>query len=505
MSMPDGVWTGHVGLDIEWPGRKLEALQIHATDNNYQCLKPDASLSFLALLENSRVPLHLINGPALELYTENEETEQWIGECLFGSITGYDVGQEEDLVQSEGLPNGFQSDVGILLKVEDQSVTHDSAPRTTELLLYAAIHPKKHIEKSLYLLTPPRSSSPNCNLQNRSESAEPSQQLLRIYALPLSSDLRYNLSTVPAAPVTSAEDEHTFAFLPFPDFSSFETNPHKRQRLDTLFDDATQQNKRTKRKGGQSVSKLMADQAVPSPTIQELAPPVEMLVRKRPKPLSGTNGTLSRSLSMGFVGDLKDRGPSSRGGPLARTQRSNLHRVSSLSRLDSTSPTQSPGPETVALNETEQKNKTALSRIVMAGMRMYGLQHKRREMRDRTVSEVSNRTRDKGKKAEQQSDDDEYKLVYHQTYKSAAFVLRRQTRDAVIEPDVMRDTVDRLLAIFCVDPRVVAKGEEEEAIYVGSGTGLFDEPSGMAVTSPKLGSVAADVSAGRPLASTVSR
>jgi hypothetical protein len=50
--------------------------------------------------------------------------------------------------------------------------------------------------------------------------------------------------------------------------------------------------------------------------------------------------------------------------------------------------------------------------------------------------------------------DEEYKLIYHQTYKAAVFAFRRniQSTNLYAEPEKLRDTVDELLALFCGDP-----------------------------------------------------
>lgn len=63
---------------------------------------------------------------------------------------------------------------------------------------------------------------------------------------------------------------------------------------------------------------------------------------------------------------------------------------------------------------------------------------------------------DAGEEARAKEQDEEYKLIYHQTYKATVFAFRRdiESRDLGKEIEGVRDTVDKLLAIFCSDPLI---------------------------------------------------
>jgi hypothetical protein len=56
--------------------------------------------------------------------------------------------------------------------------------------------------------------------------------------------------------------------------------------------------------------------------------------------------------------------------------------------------------------------------------------------------------------SEAQQSDEEYKLLYHQVYKSTCFTFRRQMMDLTLlgHSEALREAVDKLLAIFCTDP-----------------------------------------------------
>jgi hypothetical protein len=105
---------------------------------------------------------------------------------------------------------------------------------------------------------------------------------------------------------------------------------------------------------------------------------------------------------------------------------------------------------------TETRNKEALSRVVMAAMRMHGLQQ-RKKTRSRMGSMapgVETEQLSAEAAAEEAAKDEDYKLIYHQTYKGAALALRKHiaTKPLHSQPDQLRDVVEKLLAIFCTDP-----------------------------------------------------
>ncbi|KAJ9622487.1 hypothetical protein H2203_006712 [Taxawa tesnikishii (nom. ined.)] len=71
----------------------------------------------------------------------------------------------------------------------------------------------------------------------------------------------------------------------------------------------------------------------------------------------------------------------------------------------------------------------------------------------RTEKEEEEEEEEDEKKREK-AKDDEYRLIYHQTYKGACFTFRTRMGEEPLQPwsDKVRETVDRLLALFCSDP-----------------------------------------------------
>ena len=418
--------------------------------------------------------MHLVAGRPLQIFTENEETERWIEENLVNNARELYCEESESLEHNEG---GFEeSNLGLLLGLDGDVKVCRGGPRITELLLFASI--SRIVAPALEgLLTPPQSSSPN--LQDTRPFI--TTRHAKIYALPLSSDLCYNPAFFTEPPTPPPEENSQSSqgrFLPPVDFSTISrANSRKRQRLDSLFEDATQQNKRSRRKGGEAVSKLIASvEQLPVPTTDSQRAP-EMIVRKRPKPLPGLG--LARSQSLGSLRDFEEARPLSRGngGALARTKRSSLNRVASSS---------SPAPE----NGIEAQNKNALSRVVMAGMRMYGLQQRKRtNTLSRAASEIPVFAGDNGTAgaihSQQDGEEDEYKLIYHQTFKSSAFVFRRQIGSIALGQDVLRDTVDKFLALFCSDSMQESAPDSSQILGDGRDAGIriFDSPSNGAIVA----------------------
>jgi hypothetical protein len=125
---------------------------------------------------------------------------------------------------------------------------------------------------------------------------------------------------------------------------------------------------------------------------------------------------------------------------------SSLSRVSSLSQVDSAS-------------SIVERNKSAISRVVMAGMRLYGLQQNPRSQNARRGNEALPSS-PPGNLIEGSEDRarDECKLIYHQAYRATVCAFRNHMDKETIHRQgiaSIQDTVDRLLAIFCTDPLTI--------------------------------------------------
>ncbi|KAL8741419.1 MAG: hypothetical protein Q9190_005973 [Brigantiaea leucoxantha] len=430
----------------------------------------------IAVASNSEVIQAI--GPSWNVWTSNEQTERWFIDHLLAEGTPHPEALWWD-------QNYGQLDVGMLLKVSDT----EEAPRealkevgreVTEILIYAA--------KSGFPLTPsrpctsPRSRLSDCNRDPPLTSIDDPEDV-RLYALPLSStifasklerSLPVGLRPLggrvpqPAIPRTTAEEQL----------------PYKRQRIQALFEDATQNRRTLKKWGGGGISKLMADSnGPPSPAL----PPANLFHGQRLKETGRTGVVnlhehepkrigLTRASTTGSIRNHEFSRPSSRKGAVNNSKRSSLSRVDSVLSVD----VGSPGPE--ELNAVERHNKVDLSRVVMAGMRMYGLKQQKKRIAEPIVgAEELMPDGNEGKDA-----GEEYKLVYHQTLKAATFALRGHISLTSINQNIMRDVVDHLLAIFCGDAMSNSLGAHNDLNLHRQQhpeESAFDQPSNISSTT----------------------
>lgn len=437
-------------------------------------LPQNAKLRFLSHVEVARIPLYLAAGPSCDVSTTDEATTRWLTGALL------DDGQPDLDGDASRQPwwsrAGMQSEIGILLRVEtEDEEEHGIRNVVTEMLLYAAV-----AKSGPALLTPPTSSSPappDCDLNDTLNQWERS---INVFALPLCSNIidlvRSSNEIGPSIPTESRQA----CFLPYIHDPARGTQPalQKRQSISTLFEDATQKKRKLKGRGGESISQAMAG-------IDRLPSNHTMLEKQdAPQPQQNTlrRKSLSQTSSMTPVVVGPEQFRSTFGsGPLPSGKRSSLHRVESVN-----SPRDSP-----TLSDTDgiyaQQNKAALTKVVMAAMRLHGLQQKNKPP---SKSQLPNQaTLQTVTNAMANEAEDEYKLVYHQTSKAAIFTFRRHLNTSLISQETMREVVDRLLTMFCTDPMIVghaASGSEFpelESINALPSSSPFDKPSSQARSS----------------------
>ncbi|KAL8647515.1 MAG: hypothetical protein Q9226_006398, partial [Calogaya cf. arnoldii] len=208
--------------------------------------------------------------------------------------------------------------------------------------------------------------------------------------------------------------------------------------METLFDEATQIRRLHKKQGGEGIAKAMAamDARMAMPALSSSSTFPEPL--KDPKPRSRT--PFSRASTTGCLNPLQttasnSRPPSSHLASLSKVHRSSLSRATSVlsPSIDESRSSEIPDND----NDNEQQNKASLSRIIMAGMRMYGLQqqHQRRKSVGAFDSQSQTSTG-----AGLNNKDDEYKAIYHQTFKATSFAFRSQWKTSVLGQESLRDT-----------------------------------------------------------------
>ncbi|KAL8894529.1 MAG: hypothetical protein Q9192_004241 [Flavoplaca navasiana] len=423
------------------------------------------SLKYLTIVETASVPLYLVVGPSLDVWTDNESTEQWIHRCLFDDL------KDGDTEHSNGwwARPGGQSKNSILLGVRGgEDTSEGSATEITEILLYAGTSQELNAPP-----TPPTSSPLELGNHGSKTSLN-----VRIHALPLSSKIYNTLAQTPSIPhINPASDDQEFYYLPSPppaQSHQHDDNPAtKRPHIDSLFDEATQIRRLHKKQGGEGIAKAMAamDARMSMPALSSSAPTLlEPLSNGNPK----SRTPFCRASTTGCINppprpqtnDLSSRPPSSHLPPLPKRRRSLLPPAPSLPSpsIDTVTPASDTPDSTSAI---EHQNKTTLSRIIMVGMRMHGLQpqHQRRKSlggASDTQNPASPSTTGKGSNygvngAGGQGSvggiaEDEYKAIYHQTFKSTTFAFRNVWKTSPIKEESLRDTANIFLNQFCTSP-----------------------------------------------------
>lgn len=345
------------------------------------------------------------------------------------------------------------------------------------MLLYAA-----DAKAATALPTPSASSFPAPPDEDVADARDRGEKNVKVYALPLCSNIigrvKLSIESYPQK-LVDLQSAGQACFLPDTHDTARISQPahQKRQSISTLFDDATKKRRKLKGRGGESISQAMA--GIDRPPSQHGLP--EKQEAPQPQQNDPRRMSLPQASSMTPVPGLDYSRPASRSGPLAHGKRSSLHRVESV-----VSPRDSPGPLD-SDGSHAQYNKAALIKVIMAGMRLHGLQQKKKPAsKSQLSSQTTPHTETDAVAIEAE---DEYKFVYHQTFKAATFTFRKYLDAKIIPQEAMRDIVDQLLMMFCTDPLNLDRVTDCGDLQVNETTnGLpssspFDKPSSQARSS----------------------
>ena len=277
-----------------------------------------------------------------------------------------------------------QSPVGILVQVQAET-DELPKPRITEILFYGTVAPPP-----AGILPAPLTSP---HLHNGQVEQLPE---LRVHALPLSSHLLHDQD---ARPLTNDEAQ----FLP--PLQRPQPAPTSPGRKRDIFDDATIASRKARGRGGKGV----AAAAARTLDSQQAFDPRKSLLSNDDVASRPSARPASRSPSV----SSDTRPMSRRGGSEAHIRRSNLSQVAS--------PAAQSEEQT-----TESRNKEALSKVVMAAMRMHGLQQRKKTKPGQAVIRTGpeeSQPLHEATPTDSIIKDDEYKLIYHQTFKGAVLAL----------------------------------------------------------------------------------
>ncbi|THW62611.1 hypothetical protein D6D20_04239 [Aureobasidium pullulans] len=357
-----------------------------------------------------------------DVSTADPDTETWFSNLLLSSNDAEEQGSE--WWQSATL----ESPLGILAAVQVAGSSSIPQPRITEILFYAARRDDQRNPP-----TPPHNE------------ASSSDTTFGLYALPLSSDLLLSNEvevTPPSSPILSATDTSTPTgrFIPHP-WDGPSLRQKRKTAIDSTFSAAEDHRRNLKRHLGASVAAAAASNS----------PSLPSLPRLKSEQSRGSVPLLTR--------------PKSRSPSIASLRRENTgtaaetRRVSGLSR-ETPVPTTTQTAEEEAL---EKKNKDMISKVVLAGLRVWGFTSSSKRKKRASTSTASEPPPDPAEEAR----DEEYKLLYHHVYKSTCFAFRvgiaKQDLSGKEFADRVRDMVDSFLGIFCKEPLEKAvDGDEME-------------------------------------------
>lgn len=413
---------------------------------------PNGFLRFLSNVHVPSIPLCLCAGPSYEVSTDNANTAEWLSDRLeLGRSCLQEVVDNESSDPWRSVATR-QLAIGVLLGVEGST----SEGGATEILLYAEAQFQQYGRSTSSCPSPPM-------LSDRSLSDSPAVPpiVVKVYALPLCSDV------LGKAQIASKSANVGLTALECPTVfqDSQVTRPlvRKRQRLSDILDNANRHRRELEGRGGEGVSKAVSgvvrtsSQREPEHVRSRGEPDVEQNTVQKHSSEAPKNASVPTSI---------ETRPESRTG----------HRVFTVSNSGS--------------NYVLQ-NKAALTKMVMAGMRLHGLQHKKKRdsiSGDHVASEYDNISLGLDSLNDRE---DEYKLIYHQTFKAAIFAFRSHLSGRLIDKNTMRDVVDRLLILFCTDPASTVNRQDGFFPRPGASqqdnTDCFDLPSGRTPTETPVG------------------
>ncbi|KAJ9364720.1 hypothetical protein C8Q69DRAFT_74727 [Paecilomyces variotii] len=477
------VWSGDIACNAESSLKGIRLLS-SISDTYYDIIPKDAKLSVRSLVNPALIPLYARAGPSLELHATNVDSSQWLKSKLLSNIW-----LEEDAIEKG---QSIQCPIGILLQVQSSRRGTTVGHPISDILVYGILSNRAPLGRPP---TPPVSSSPD--VQEEEDGSGLVKRELRVYASPLSGSLISKAQALPSPP-SSPENRSLGSNGHFAEFIPDLRSPSpKRKRVATLFEVAAQHHKRVRQKGGEAVSQLMAHA-----NSQSIPPLNPIKIKKEPDEIGNyalerISSQRARSLSLG--GSLRASRPADNRLESQRPSTAKSHGRNTISRANTPNPfhdssslrieksevpsSQSnsdplSGPKDVATIISE--NKTLMTRTILTCMRLYGYHrsnsrsstNKNHAATQADLDSFNAEERDTRTPAPENgpstnsaggSDEDEFRSMYHATYKAATFALRRYLREGdpttvesgtlppILEKEKATNTIDGLLRLFCED------------------------------------------------------
>lgn len=371
------------------------------------------------------------------MWTENASTQDWFTSALWQNLEEAEELGDESICGDPDTSRQWwdsvlsQSFIGVLVKVPRQDTgptIEGDGPKVTEILFYAARVPEQERSRTK-LPSPPLSSSSRQLLgQYADQSGVDNHQTysannIQLFALPLSSDLLYQAiepTTPPTSPqiISSNENiqEATATFLPH-NVSQLKTNTakdKKRQRVTELFTRASQRRLKAPRIESSQLTSLSRQESFHRRRGKSMSFSEKSLSSgdtrhnfpTQPLQLGHSLGKYSPSLPPG-ISDRKYNDTSSK--------RLSISQTASMSNI--------PSPVQYETDNLIARNKDVISRVVMAGLRLNGLQPRKSRSRLQRQSTVDSDIPIKGEDVVKDENldnisDESFKTMYHMVFKA---------------------------------------------------------------------------------------
>lgn len=366
----------------------------------------------------------------------------------------------------------------------------------SDLLIYGILS-SIHDDSRTRPPSPPDSSSlvgENCTYEQSSKI----RRELRIYAAPLATSYAQKVQDIPSPPSSAAGDDtasgnskdETFAnFLP-----DLRSPSPKRKRILSLFEGAAEHHRRVRQR---EMGPQLSSMKIKKETDELGSSMMGQMDLRRARSLSLGGGQLSKLSESAGVGEKR---PGSSKGLINRRDsksRLNLSQVPSgneTTRSQSVVPSPTvdfvkPAPPNdapesqLSSSPTDgetlvTKNKDLITRTILTCMRLYG--YNRKANRSKSVAigirepshepEAYQRENsmmpeyasipvgEEAKQSNSVAEEDDFKAMYHATYRAATFALRHylkmvtaETLPQALSKDTATNVIDGILKLFCDD------------------------------------------------------
>ncbi|KAJ6259722.1 hypothetical protein Dda_5360 [Drechslerella dactyloides] len=430
--LPDGLPQPAL-TEIELVSHVPPASQGHAAlpGLDHDKLFGGARLQVLTVVDAAKVPLWLSCGPSFDLHTESLPAATFFANIFVqNTVTRDDNGDddgEDDEGEDDGGGCGLTNRAVVVRVLYDNPPDESDKPTITELALYGALSPESNTDPT------------------------PS---LSVYALPLSSRLAKESKLHAAVKSEPSENKTGFKFLA--------PLIGRKRKADTIFDEYDKKQayyaslppglRRSWHRRSDSFGSLKEEAAAADDTQKTSLLSKSVDFRRSVAPTDDAIFKRDRERSQSVLQTRLREVAAER--PATSRETNVLRRSDSLAARRTpdvpvkseftTSLPQVSHSTTLPAAKIIERNKAAATRLIMASMRLYGLQRARPG------------------DAKNDADEEEYRTVFHTTLRAVACSLRRSWNSEVITVTKLKETTEYLMKAFVGGAGPVAGSSDQE-------------------------------------------